>query len=149
MQLSDKLGFLSFSKSGEGFWRTDGQRELFEDLKTVRNALTHPGIFGIEITAHSPDFESPPTSTRKTVHGKMRRRKGGVFAEHPEELGRNDAKKAVEIALRHAARFEELFFSGGSAYFSRINTRTGKVVSAAGLLARMRGRYFDTKWATG
>ena len=32
-----------------------------------------------------------------------------AFAEHPEDLSVEDAKKAVEIALRHAERFEQLF----------------------------------------
>src|ERR1700730_12245524 len=42
LYLSDKLGFLSFSRCGEGFWWSDDQYRLFEDLRTVRNAMTHP-----------------------------------------------------------------------------------------------------------
>jgi hypothetical protein len=148
LSLADRLGFLSFVRCGEGFWRSDEQYFLFEELRTVRNALTHPGIFGVETVEEFADYSSPALSSRKTIHGKMRRHKNssGTFAEHPTDLGREDARKAVEIALRHAMRFEQLFCSQGSTYFSRINPQTGVVQSPASVLARMRRRHFDSIW---
>jgi len=47
VSLSDKLGLLSYSTHGKGFWRRASEHQLFEDLRTVRNALTHPGIFSV------------------------------------------------------------------------------------------------------
>lgn len=148
--LADKMGFLSFSRCGTGFWNTDEQFQLFEDLRTARNALTHPGIFGIETTEQFEDYSTPAVSSRKTIRSKMRRSKksGNAFAEHPAELDRQDARKAVEIALRHAERFEELFSPPGATYFSRINPLTKTVQSPAQVLARMRPRYFDAIWKT-
>lgn len=145
LSLSDKLGFLSFSCCEEGFWQSNDQRRLFEDLQTVRNALTHPGIFGVETIKEFADYSSPALSSQETIRGKMRRT-DSVFAEHPEKLSQKDAKKAVEIALRHAERFEQLFSAPGKTYFSRINPRTGVVQSPTSVLARMRKRYFDSIW---
>jgi hypothetical protein len=148
--LADKLGILSFSQSGEGFWRSDDQHRLFENLQTVRNALTHPGIFGVETIEQFADHFSPPLTSAKKHRGKMRSPKNvlSVFARHPAELGREDAKKAVEIALRHAARFDELFCSRGLCNFSRIDPQTRVIQSPSKMLSRMRLRYFDSIWLT-
>jgi hypothetical protein len=148
LSLGDRLGFISFSMSGQGFWFNDDQYSLFEDLKTMRNALTHPGIFGVETVQEFADLDSPALSSKRTVLGKMRRHKRsrGAFGEHPSELGRDDARKAVEIALRHAVRLDELLCRKGETYFSRIVPQTGKIQSPATVLARKRHRYFDALW---
>jgi hypothetical protein len=146
--LSDKLGLLSFIRCGEGFWRTDKQLGLFEDLRNIRNALTHPGMFGRKTEAGYEDFDSPlPVTSKTTFSGKMKRGKSSIagFAEHPEELENQDARKAVEIALRHAERFEQLLGSKNAVLFGRINSRTGMATAADVTLSRMR-RHFDGVW---
>jgi hypothetical protein len=146
LSLSDKLGLLSFSCCGQGFWKTTDQFNLFEELKTLRNALTHPGVFGIETEERFAKDSRTASSCKKKIHGKMRRTKSAVagFAQHPDDLDKADGLKAVEIALRHAERMEELF-SPGSTHFSRINPRTGKVHNPAKVLAGMK-RHFDEVW---
>ncbi len=146
LKLADKLGFLSFLRSGEGFWQNDAQRQLFEDLCTVRNALTHPGIFGVERVEGFADYSSPALSSDQTIYGKMRPQK--TFANHPADLVREDARKAVEIALRHAERFEQLFGRQGATLFGRVNPRTGAAQNPTDVLARMRPRYFVSIWET-
>lgn len=144
--LSDKLCFLGVSKGSDGFWRTEGQRHLFEELRRVRNALTHPGIFSFNTVEQFADFDGPPLSSTRTVTGKMRPGAARVFVGHPADLGKEDARKAVEIALRHAQRLAELFCSNGETYFSRINPQTKKVQDPSSVLASMRKRYFDEAW---
>lgn len=146
LSLSDKLGLLSFSCSGQGFWQTQDEFNLFEELRTLRNALTHPGIFGMQTENRFTKDSTVANSSRKIIYGKMHRTKSAVagFAQHPDDLGRDDGRKAVEIALRHAERMEKLF-SPGFTYFSRINPRTGKVQHATKMLARMK-RHFDGVW---
>ena len=146
--LADKLGFLSFSRVSEGFWRTDDQRQLFEDLRRVRNALTHPGIFSIETVERFAELDGPPLSSTTASTGKMASRPSGAFANHPADLGKEDARKAVEIALRHAQRFAELFCPNGETYFSRIDPQTNKVQDPTTALAKMRRRHFDAVWTT-
>jgi len=68
------------------------------------------------------------------------------LAQHPSDLGREDARKAVEIALRHAQRFEELFGREGACLFGRVNPRTNRAESATTVLKRMRRRCFDALW---
>ena len=150
LSLADKIGFLGFSRCSTGFWKTDAQLGLFEDLRTVRNALTHPGIFGIGTTERFRDHSTAAISSRRTARGKMKRSRkpSAAFPEHPADLDRQDANKAVEIAVRHAERFEELFSPPGATYFSRINPRTGATQNPAQVLARMRSRHFDAIWLT-
>ncbi len=146
--LADKLGILSFSRHGVAFWHNEKQHQLFEDLRNVRNALTHPGIFGFLCVEQYSDYSGLPVSSRQTVEGKMRTPKQAVakFVEHPEDLQRKDALKAVEIALRHAERLEQLFGRKGTYLFGRVNSRTNRPESPTEVLARMRGRYFDAHW---
>jgi hypothetical protein len=141
LDLSDKLGLLSFFDAinttrhaqpdwrAQGFWINENERLLFEDLKHVRNALTHPGIFGKRVEAEYADYHVPPTWSKTTVSGKMKRREKPLvgFAEHPEDLGIDDARRAVEIALRHAERFEQLIGAKGKdVLFGVSDPRTGK-----------------------
>ena len=60
LRISDRIGLLSFFRRGEGFWTNDAERVLFEDLKHVRNALTHPGLFGKTTEAEYPDYHADP-----------------------------------------------------------------------------------------
>jgi hypothetical protein len=149
LPVSDKLGLLSFFHRGGGFWVSDAERVLFEDLKHVRNALTHPGLFGKTVEAEYPDFHAEPVWSETTIKGKLKR--GGVshagFAEHPEDLSVEDAKKAVEIALRHAERFEQLLGAkDGSILFGAISSKTGDKRAAARILSKKKKRYFDEIW---
>jgi hypothetical protein len=75
LRLADRLGLLSFFHRGDGFWVTDEQRFLFEDLKHVRNALTHPGLFRKTVQAEYPDIHVPAAWSETTVTGKMKRGK--------------------------------------------------------------------------
>jgi hypothetical protein len=68
------------------------------------------------------------------------------FAEHPEDLGVEDAKKAVEIALRHAERFERLLGAKNVVLFGASDPRTGEKRAAAKILSRMKKRHFDALW---
>ena len=127
---------------------SDDERVLFEDLKHVRNALTHPGLFGKTTEAEFPDFHAEPVWSETTVRGKMKRvgQSHAGFAEHPEDLGVEDAKKAVEIALLHAERFEHLLGAKNAVLFGAINPKTGAKIAATKILSRMKTRYFDTIW---
>ena len=67
LKVPDKLGLLAFRRVGEGFWRNDSQRILFEELRTVRNALTHPRIFGSErVSTYTDQPADGPVWTRET-----------------------------------------------------------------------------------
>lgn len=148
LSLADKLGLLSFYHRAEGFWTSENEHGLFEDLKHVRNALTHPGLFGKTTEAEFPDFDAPAAWSETTVRGKMKRGGKSVagFAEHPEDLGVEDAKKAVEIALRHAERFEQLLGAKNAVLFGASNPRTGEKRAAIKILSRMKKRHFDALW---
>jgi hypothetical protein len=147
LRLSDRLGIVSFSLKAEGFWITDAERELFEDLKHVRNALTHPGLFGKTVEAEYPDFHAQPAWSETTFKGKMKRPKSRAgFAEHPEDLSVEDAQKAVEIALLHADRFEQIFAAKNAVLFGATSAQTGNQRSAAKVLSTRKKRYFDAIW---
>jgi hypothetical protein len=148
LPISDRLGLLSFFHRGEGFWMSDAERVLFEDLKHVRNALTHPGLFGKTTEAEYPDFHADPVWSETTVKGKLKRMgpSHAGFAEHPEDLSVEDAKKAVEIALRHAERFEQLLGAKNAVLFGATNSKTGEVRAAAKILSHKKKRYFDAIW---
>ncbi len=99
LKLGDKLGLLSFTKCVGGFWETDTQRQLFDELRKVRNALTHPGIFGLELRQEFTDLSAAtPRRSTKTIHGKLKPPQGAVarFASTLGELGCDDARKAVD-----------------------------------------------------
>ena len=68
------------------------------------------------------------------------------FAEHPEDLGVEDARKAVEIALRHAERFQQLLGAKNTVLFGATDPRTGETRAAAKILSRMKQRHFDVLW---
>jgi hypothetical protein len=146
--LAEKLGFLAFCTCGQAFWRNDNQRRLFEELRTVRDALTHPGIFSVVRVEHFADYSSPALSTRETIDGRMQAPKKALakFAQHPKRLGPHDARKAVEIALRHSQRFEELFDRQGACLFGRVNASANRGETAAIVLKRMKRRHFDALW---
>lgn len=152
LSLAEKLGMLTFAKHGEAFWRNDNQRQLFDDLRSVRDALTHPGIFSVERFEEWEDFSSgSPLSSREAFVGGLRAPKNTIarFAQSLSAMGRDDAKKAVEIALRHAERLEQLFgrpASKTSGLFGRLDSR-GRFQSAAAVLKGGRRRFFDAEWA--
>ena len=148
LRISDRLGLLSFFHRGEGFWINDAERVLFEDLKHVRNALTHPGLFGKTTEAEYPDFHGEPVWSETVIKGKLKRvgPSHAGFAEHPEDLSVEDAKKAVEIALRHAERFEQLLGAKNAVLFGATNPRTGDKRAATKILSGMKKRHFDALW---
>ena len=150
--LSERLGFLAFTKCGEGFWRNQAQRQLFDELRTLRNALTHPGIFTVERVEEFANLsEGSALSSCQVIHGKILPRKNTIakFANSLVAFNREDGRKAVEIALRHAERFEQMFGQPGRCLFGRVNPRTKTVQSPTMVLARMRGRFFDSQWCAG
>lgn len=147
--LSDRLGLLSYTRTQRGFWQDDNELRLFEDLRHVRNALTHPSMFEKRTEAEYPDFHSEPVRSHTVVSGKMARSKPlARFAQHPEDLSQDDARKAVEIALRHAERFEYLVGCKNEHLFGVVNWRTGRIESATRVLARLRTRHFDSLWTS-
>ena len=151
LSLSDKLGLVSFVTSSQAFWRSESQRQLFEDLRCVRNALTHPGIFGVEREERFSGFadEKPMSSQTRVVERlNPRRRSVANFASTLGTLGREDAHKAVEIAVRHAGRFEQLFGRPGACLFGRL-TRRNQPQNPDAILAAMKRRYFDAAWSAG
>jgi hypothetical protein len=152
LSLCERLGFLSFTKCGQGFWRNEGQRQLFEELRALRNALTHPGIFGVERMQEFADLsDGPALSSREVIYGQMRPPKDPIakFAGTLAVLGREDGRKALEIALRHAERFEELFGRPEACLFGRINPRSNLAQSPTTVLAHMKHRFFDSPWCAG
>jgi len=152
LRLSERLGFLSFTKCGEGFWRNERQRQLFEELRVLRNALTHPGIFGVERVEEFADRSGgPAVSSREVIHGTMHPPRDPIakFAGTLAVLGREDGRKAAEIALRHAERFDQLFGRPQACLFGRINPRSNVPQSPKTVLARMKHRFFDSPWCAG
>src|SRR5215471_14495866 len=49
LSLSDRIGMLTYSWLDRPFWQSDSEYKLFEDLKKVRDGLTHPVPFGTEL----------------------------------------------------------------------------------------------------
>ena len=67
---------------------SDNQRFLFEDLKHVRNALTHLGLFGKTTETEFPDLDAEAVWSETTVNGKMKRgsRLHAGFGSTPREV---------------------------------------------------------------
>jgi hypothetical protein len=63
-------------------------------------------------------------------------------------LSVEDAKKSIEIALRHAQRFEELLGASNAVLFGATNPKTGEIRAATKILSKMKRRYFDSLWAS-
>jgi hypothetical protein len=155
--VGDRVGVLAYAWTGCPFWNAETEFQMFEDLRKLRNALTHPKPAGIERSRRivsrrkvkgftstiakavgSPRVLNPEHLT----HGK---KAVAQFATSPFAIGHADAEQAVEILLCHMARFDERFFGRGSTRFAMFDETTGKLKTARDLLNGLP-RKFASEW---
>lgn len=158
LSLSDRLGMLAFAWTGESFWQTGHQFQLFEDLKRVRDGLTHPRPFGTErefeiitheetadgiiYTVRRPVGEGKEIDPDWLVHGS---RAVAQFESSPDKLERKDAEQALEILLRHLIRLEEIFFQRRTTWFGFYDDSVDCLLSTEELLETINCR-FEQAW---
>jgi len=155
--VGERIGILTFAWTGQSFWRDDKEFQLFEDLKKLRGALTHPRPAGIErrrrVTAREvmgrlegttavPDGEPIILNPGHMTHG---RRALATFATSPFALDSNDADQAVEILLCHLARCDEIFFGRSTTWFALNDPVNARPVPALELL-RAWPRRLNAHW---
>ncbi len=144
MSLADRLGFLAFSLRGEGFWKNPQQQQLFNDLRKLRDALTHARPVGLAMRQskmlRSAYGVLPLQADRLVSPGKSI----AEFAATPDALGKEDAEQVFEIMLRHLARLEEVCGIGAS--LSIFDAASVNILGPTELLATIATR-FDAAWS--
>lgn len=158
LSLSDRIGILSFAWTMEPFWKTDDQFQLYEDLRKVRNGLTHPKPFGREVTSEVLREQSENECKISRQIGEDRLLKPdwlvapnkaiASFNQRPDKLGKEDAEIAFEILLHHLSRFEELFFNNRTTWFGVYDKASKQGLYPKNLLNAMNCR-FKQIWETG
>ncbi len=155
MALGDKLGLVSWAWGDREFWQSEGEWKLFEDLKKLRNGLTHPRPVGRqsrhEILEKKEADDIKLTVSRqleeKLINAEVFVNKSGIasFTEDPTRLCPEDAEKAFEIALLHLARLEEVTLGPHSGWFDIFDEDAGTTRSPPDLLRRLP-RHFADVW---
>jgi hypothetical protein len=157
LPLSDQLGLLAHAWTGADFWESESQLQLFEDLKKLRDGLTHPRPSGLrsttEIIEETRDLDGVFTVGRSvgepivvTAERLLNRGRAiAQFSPTPEGLAWNDADQAIEIMLWHLSRIDALFFRGPSTWFAIYDHEAKEPRTALDLL-RMSSQRFAQWW---
>lgn len=153
LSLSDRLGLLAHAWTGVDFWQSESQLRLFEDLKKLRDGLTHPRPSGLkstkEILEETRDVNGVFTVGRSVGEpvvinaGRLVNEGRAIaqFSRAPEALAWNDAEQAVEIMLWHLSRIDALFFDGPSEWFAVYDHQAKEIWTALDLLRRSSQRF--------
>lgn len=151
--LSDRLGLLAYAWTGADFWQSESQLQLFEDLKKLRDGLTHPRPSGLkstmEILEETRNLTGVSTVGRSVGEPVVLNagrfvnagRTIADFSPIPEGLAWNDADQAVEIMLWHLSRIDALFFGGPSTWFAVYDHQAKEIRPAVDLLRRSTQRF--------
>lgn len=158
LSLSDKIGMLIFSWTGESFWKTEEQFILFQDLKKVRDALTHPIPIGTEVEKEilvekifkngSKYFEAGRLSEEETIESKMKLNSSksiANFSENPTMLNVVDASKSLEIMILHLARLKNLLDKRAASWFAFNEIESNEIVPIENILNSL-DRKFEKIW---
>jgi len=154
LSLSDRIGILSFAWTKRAFWQTEKQFRLYEDLRKVRNGLTHPEPFGremnYEVLREQGDRVGFYCEIRRQI-GKDRLLKPNrlvdpnkaiaSFNQRPDNLGKKDAEQALEILLHHLSRINDFFLKGRSSWFSIYDKENKRILSPKLLLETINCRF--------
>ena len=160
LSLSDRIGMLSYAWTGQTFWRSDNQYKLFEELKKVRDGLTHPVPFGTELEKEillRQRSENGTVLTESLAIGEPKQigsanmnfsPKEAVagFNQNPSLLGNEDAERALEIMLCHLSKLENTFFGRVTTWFAFYERKSKGLLSTKDLLSRINRR-FESIWA--
>jgi hypothetical protein len=139
LSLSDSIGILTYAFTSESFWQNEEQFQLFEDLRKLRNGLTHPKPLGKKVFQDEQSIRTEELlEPNYLVHSKPI----ANFHSSPDLLDHTDAEKAFEILLHHLIRIQNLFFQNSwptqFAYYDEIDK---KVLSTKQLLQSIHCRY--------
>jgi hypothetical protein len=118
LSLGDRIGMLIYAGVGQTIWRSDNQYKLFEELKRVRDGLTHPVPFGTELEKEillQQELEDGIVFTKSRPIGEPKQIGSAImnfsskaavadFNRNPRLLGNADAEKALEILLCHLSK---------------------------------------------
>ena len=118
LSLGDCIGMLVYAGVGQTFWRSDNQYKLVEELKRVRDGLTHRVPFGTELEEEillQQELENGIVFTRLRPFGEPKQIGSAImnfsskaavadFNRNPRLLGTADAGKALEILLCHLSK---------------------------------------------
>ncbi len=97
LSLGDKLGLISIAWGEREFWGSNEQRVLFDDLKKLRDGLTHPRPFGEERLQEVLERqESDPSST---VAGVVEAGNAGLMAPRVGEARVCGANRVTRVPL--------------------------------------------------
>lgn len=151
LSLSDRIGILSFVWTKKAFWKTKKQLQLYEDLRKVRNGLTHPEPFGSEVTYEVVREQGDRECEIRRQIGEDKPLKQNwlvtpkkaiaSFNQRPDKLGGKDAEQALEILLHHLSRINHLFFKDRSSWFSIYDKENKRILSPKLLLETMNCRF--------
>ena len=159
LSLGDRIGMLVYAWAGKTFWQSDNQYKLFEELKRVRDGLTHPVPFGTELEEEillRQELEDSIVFTKSLPIGEPKQigsvimnfsPKGAIanFNQNPRLLANTDAEQALEILLCHLSRLEGTFFGRATTWFAFYETMSNSLLSLKDLLGRINRR-FENIW---
>ncbi len=134
LSLSDAIGLLTFSYTGQPFWQNNEQFQLFEDLRKLRNGLTHPKPTGEETVSENQSIVSQELLyPNYLVHSNPIAK----FNPTPKTLDSSDAEQALEIMLHHLCRIQDIFyreFNGFSTHFAYYDNEKKEMFSTKRIL---------------
>jgi hypothetical protein len=159
LNINDRIGMLSYAWVGQSFWQTDNQRQLFEDLKRVRDGLTHPVPFGTELEEEillSQEVGSSAYLTKAQPCGEPKQIGSDImnfskekaiagFNQNPFLLEKADAEIALEIMLCHLCRIQRIFFQRTVTWFSVYDKQANKTLTIDVFLSTITRR-FESIW---
>jgi hypothetical protein len=139
LSLSDSLGLLSFAWTEQAFWQNVQQYQLFDDLRKLRNGLTHPKPLG---TVVYKDTEAPRTEKMLDPYFLVHSKPIAKFHNSPHLLDISDAEKALEILFHHLIRIQGLFCQGlWSTQFSYYDETNKTILSTNKLLQQLHCKF--------
>jgi hypothetical protein len=139
LSLADSIGLLSFAWTGEPFWQTSEQFQLFEDLRKLRGGLTHPRPVGTRVSRLADD-----TTVEELLEPEFLVHSTPIAEFHrtPESLDHSDAEQALEILLHHLVRIQRLFLHGTfSTLFAYYDDAKKEIIGSTQLLQRLHCRF--------
>ncbi len=140
--LFKRFEFFARALGDEPFWTNASQRQLFQDLRRLRNELTHSRPVGMELR-RSNVLQALAVRLIEPDRQVNAGRCVANFVQTPDWLGREDAEQAFEILIRHLIRLEEIGGIGLS--FAIFDERTMEHLAPVNLLSKFTCR-FEEAW---
>jgi hypothetical protein len=139
LSLSESLGLLTFSLTGESYWENEEQLRLFNDLRRIRDGLTHSTPQPLEIS-FTENFEIIEKLSNPNLL--VNTKPIAKFSALPVWFVYSDAEQAIEILLHNLNRIQDIFLKGGfPSWFAIYDKEHNSMITTRKLIKTIKCRF--------